>query len=201
MLKALIILCVVFSTASGLEAAQATVRVEPANLQGPRPLQEQTGTAAIRDYLQSWQSLSAALEQNRADLLDSDFVGTAKEKLTDTIQNQTALGIRTRYMDRAHDLQIIFYSPEGLSIELLDKVEYDVQVLAQEQGDIHAANECALHRRTYPRRGSMESASVPGSARMMPSSKSEVAGPAASDSRARMRFPGLQQKSEFRSGL
>ena len=129
MLKALLIFCVVFSTASGLEAAQATVRVEPANLQGPRPLQEQTGTAVIRDYLQSWQSISAALEQNRADLLDSDFVGTAKVKLTDTIQNQTALGIRTRYMDRAHDLQIIFYSPEGLSIELLDKVEYDVQVL------------------------------------------------------------------------
>ena len=130
MLKTLLILCVIFNTASGLEAAQATVRVEPANLQGPRPLQEQTGTAAIRDYLQSWQSIGAALEQNRADLLDSDFVGTAKEKLTDTIQNQATLGIRTRYMDRAHDLQIIFYSPEGLSIELTDAVDYDVQVWA-----------------------------------------------------------------------
>ncbi len=131
MLKSLLILCTVFNTAPSFGAAQASVRVEPATLQGPRPLQEQTGTAAIRDYLQSWQSLRAALEQNRADLLGPDFVGTAKEKLTDTIQKQTALGIRTRYVDRAHDLQIVFYSPEGLSIELTDKVDYDVQVLDQ----------------------------------------------------------------------
>jgi len=129
MLKSILILCIVFNTASSFGAEQVTVRVEPANLQGPRPLQEQTGTAVIRDYLQSWESFRAALEQNRADLLDPDFVGTAKEKLTDTIQKQTALGIRTRYVDREHDLQIVFYSPEGLSIEILDKVQYDVQVL------------------------------------------------------------------------
>ncbi|MGA8041517.1 MAG: hypothetical protein WCA37_01820 [Terracidiphilus sp.] len=131
MLKSILILCIVVNTASDRGAAQALVHVEPANLQGPRPLQEQTGTAAIRDYLQSWQSVRAALEQNRAELLAPDFVGTAKEKLTDTIQEQTALGIRTRYVDREHDLQIIFYSPEGLSIEISDKVQYDVRVLSQ----------------------------------------------------------------------
>jgi hypothetical protein len=129
MSKCPLILCAVFAAASGLGVAQATVRVEPANLQGPRPLQEQTGKAAIRDYLQSWQSFRAALEQNRADLLDANFVGTAKDKLTDTIQQQAALGMSTRYQDRAHDIQIVFYSPEGLSVELTDRVEYDVQVL------------------------------------------------------------------------
>jgi hypothetical protein len=108
--------------------AQATVRIEAANLQGPRPLQEQTGRAAIRDYLQSWQALTAALEQNRVDLLDPDFVGSAKDTLTATIQQQIALGISTNYQDRAHDLQLVFYSPEGLSIELIDKVEYDVRL-------------------------------------------------------------------------
>jgi len=77
--------------------------------------------------------LRAAFEQNRADLLDPDFVGTARDKLTDTIQQQANLGIRTHYQDRAHDLQIVFYSPEGLSIELTDKVEYDVQVLDHER--------------------------------------------------------------------
>jgi predicted PhzF superfamily epimerase YddE/YHI9 len=56
-------------------------------------------------------------------------VGTAKDKLTETIRQQKALGIRTRYEDRTHDIQIVFYSPEGLSIEVTDKVEYDVQVL------------------------------------------------------------------------
>jgi predicted PhzF superfamily epimerase YddE/YHI9 len=119
--------------APGIGFAQATVRVQPASLQGPRPLPEQTGTAAIRDSLQSWKSLRVALEQNRADLLDPSFVGTAKDKITETIRQQAALGIRTLYQDRSHDIQIVFYSPEGLSIELTDKVEYDVQVLDHDQ--------------------------------------------------------------------
>jgi hypothetical protein len=101
------------------------------NLQGPRPLPDQTGKAAIHDYLQSWQSFGAAFEQNRTDLLDPAFVGTAKEKLAQTIQQQATLGIGTRYQDRSHDLQIVFYSPDGLSLELTDKVEYDVQLLDQ----------------------------------------------------------------------
>ena len=129
MLRSTLFACTVFMAVSGCSSAQATVRVEPANPQSPRPLPEQTQTAAIRDYLQSWQSLRAALEQNRSDLLDPAFVGTARDKLAEAIQQQAALGIRTRYQDSAHDIQIVFYSPEGLSIELTDRVEYDVQVL------------------------------------------------------------------------
>ena len=129
MLRSTLFACTVFLAASVSAAAQAAVRVEPATLQTPRPLPEQTGTAAIRDYLKSWQSLRAALEQNRSDLLDPSFVGTARDKLSETIQQQAALGIRTRYQDSSHDIQIVFYSPEGLSIELTDRVEYDVQVL------------------------------------------------------------------------
>jgi hypothetical protein len=129
MLTSSLVLCVVFLAVPSFGHAQATVRVEPANLQGPRSLPEQTGTAAIHDYLRSWQSLSAAFEQNRADLLDPAFVGTARSKLALAIQQQATLGISTRYQDRSHDLQIVFYSPDGLSIELVDKVEYDVQVL------------------------------------------------------------------------
>ncbi len=131
MLKSILVVSMAFTTASNCGTAQALVHVQPAHLQGPRPLQEQTGTAAIRDYMQSWQSFRAALEQNRAELLSPDFVGTAKEKLTSTIQQQTALGLRTRYVDREHDLQIVFYSPEGLSIEILDRVQYDMQVIDQ----------------------------------------------------------------------
>jgi hypothetical protein len=129
MLKSSLVLCVIFLAVPSIGRAQATVRVEQASLQGPRPLPEQTGTAAIHDYLQSWQSLSAAFEQNRTDLLDPAFVGTARDKLAQTIQQQATLGISTRYQDRSHDLQIVFYSPDGMSIELIDKVEYDVQLL------------------------------------------------------------------------
>jgi hypothetical protein len=129
MFKSLVLPLAVVAATSTLGRAQVAVRVEPSKFAGPRPLEEHTSTAAMRDYLQSWQSLGAALEQNRPDLLDSDFVGDAKEKLTSTIQQQSALGIRTVYRDRMHDLQVVFYSPEGLSIELTDRVEYDVQVL------------------------------------------------------------------------
>ena len=129
MSRRLLILCSVLTVASASMAAQATVRIEPASLQGSRPLQEQTGKAAIRDYLRSWQGLTAAFETNRADLLDSDFVGSAKDTLAATIQQQTALGIKTHYQDRSHDLQFVLYSPEGLSIELTDNVVYDFQLL------------------------------------------------------------------------
>jgi hypothetical protein len=131
MSRSFLILCTVLTIASASATAQPALRIEAANLQSSRPLQEQTGKAAIRDYLQSWQALSAALEQNQAALLDPDFVGAAKDTLTATIQQQAALGVSTRYQDRSHDLQLVFYSPEGLSIELTDNVEYDVQLLDQ----------------------------------------------------------------------
>src|ERR1700684_2033085 len=59
-----------------------TVRVEPTNAVGPRTLEKQTETAVVRDYLAAWRSLRGALDENRADLLDTDFVGTAKQKLS-----------------------------------------------------------------------------------------------------------------------
>jgi hypothetical protein len=114
-------------------AAQADVRVEPSHLEGPRALQEQTQAAAIRDYLQAWRTVNAALDSNNAGLLDRDFAGTARAKLAEAIQQQSALGIHTRYQDKSHDIQIVFYSPEGLSIQLTDDVQYDVQVLDHEK--------------------------------------------------------------------
>jgi len=110
-------------------AAQVAVRVEPMTLQTTRLLPEQTRAAVIHHHLHAWQGFQAALEQNRPELLEADFVGTAKDKLADTVHQQGKLGIRTRYRDRFHDLQILFYAPDGMSIELKDKVEYDVQVI------------------------------------------------------------------------
>jgi hypothetical protein len=136
MLRSFLILCAFFTAASGFARPQDNVRVEPTDLQGPRPLQKQTRAAAIRDYLRSWRSMSSALEQNRADLLDADFVGVAKEKLAGTIRQQAALGIRTHYQDRGHDLQIVFYSPDGLSIELKDTAEYDVQLIDHDKSQM-----------------------------------------------------------------
>ena len=121
--------CSVFLAIFVLGSDQPAVRVDAPDSVGPRVLEKQTATAVIRDYLQAWRSLSAALDKNRTNLLDPNFVGAAKEKLAETIQEQAKLGIQTRYRDVAHDLRVVFYSPEGQSIQLLDTVEYDVQVL------------------------------------------------------------------------
>jgi hypothetical protein len=133
MVRPLLILCAVVAAVPGTGTAQADVRVEPVHLQGPRVLQEQTQAAVIRDYLQGWQSMGAAFDQNRVDLLDRDFVGTARDKMAEAIQQQSAAGIHTRYQDKSHDVQIVFYSPEGLSIQLIDNVEYAVQVLNRDK--------------------------------------------------------------------
>jgi hypothetical protein len=114
---------------SGMVAAQPDVTVDTSQLKGPRPLEDQTKAAAIRDYLESWQGMNEAFEQDQPNLLDEDFIGTARDKLADTIDEQAKAGIQTRYQDRAHHIQFLFYSPEGLSIELVDDAEYDVQVL------------------------------------------------------------------------
>lgn len=129
----LVLASVIGASVPALAGDQPAVRVEPPSTHGPRQLQDQTAKAAIEDYIDSWKSMSKALDQNRPDLLDRDFVGSAREKLAATIKDQSGAGIHTRYRDRSHDVQILFYSPEGLSLELADNVQYDVQLLNKDK--------------------------------------------------------------------
>jgi hypothetical protein len=107
---------------------QPVVRVEPSKLEGPRQLQQQTAKAVVQDYLDSWAALGNAFSQNRPDLLDKGFIGEAEDKLAGTIKQQQSNGVHTVYRDKSHDVKILFYSPDGLSIELADSVQYDVQL-------------------------------------------------------------------------
>ena len=107
---------------------QPNARVESANSAG-RTLEEETRASVVRNYLQAWQGLDRALSENRPDALDECFVGVAKEKLADTIRLQKNLGIQVFYREQTHDLEIVFYSPDGLSIQLVDKVGYRLEVL------------------------------------------------------------------------
>jgi hypothetical protein len=127
--RLLVIGCALTLPAAAWADQQPTVRMEPSQLQGSRPIENQTEAAVVRDYLASWKSLQVALDQNRVGPLDAYFVGTAREKLANTIEEQAKLGIHVRYQARSHDLQFVFYSPEGSSIQLIDTVEYDEQVL------------------------------------------------------------------------
>src|SRR5277367_4280893 len=97
MKKSLIIVCSLFAAMFFLGADQPAVRVEPVDSVGPRLLEKQTEAAVIRDYLQAWSTLATAFDQNRSNLLDRSFTGTAREKLADTILQQAKLGIYTRY--------------------------------------------------------------------------------------------------------
>ena len=128
-LRAIVVAWAVTGVAFGLAPDEAQVHVQAPHLDTPRPLNDTTRQAAIRDYLESWTAMTDALAQNRPSLLDADFAGTAKDQLTATIHQQAALGIRTRYQPISHNIKIIFYSPEGLSIQLVDNIEYGVQLL------------------------------------------------------------------------
>lgn len=121
--------CGLMLVATGLLAQEPTIKIEPPQLQGSRPLEKQTEAAVTRDYLLSWKTLATALDRNDPSALDLYFVGTAHDRLAGTIDQQGKIGIHTRYIERSHDLQIIFYSPEGLSIQMTDDVAYDEQVL------------------------------------------------------------------------
>lgn len=133
MSRSVLLATAALAAASSLATAQASVHVQPSHLEGPRPLAEQTAKAVIQNYVEAWQTLHTALDHNRVDVLDKDFVGAAKDKLVQTIQQQTKAGVRSNYQDCSHDVQITFYSPEGLSIELTDNVEYDEQVLDKDK--------------------------------------------------------------------
>jgi hypothetical protein len=130
-MKSVIVLSTLLAAASAFGADEPNVKVEPSHFTGPGQLQEQTERAVIRDYLEAWKTFDAASEANRPEMLDRDFVGSAKDKLASTIQEQKSLEIRALYKDRSHHLQVLFYSPEGLSIELADNVEYDLEIAAK----------------------------------------------------------------------
>jgi hypothetical protein len=95
---------------------------------GPRPLEPQTRASVVRDYVEAWQGLDSALEQNAPGVIDAYFVGAAQKTLIDTIHQQERLKVTTSYKNVSHNIKIVFYSPEGLSIELVDEVQYQVEI-------------------------------------------------------------------------
>lgn len=96
---------------------------------GPRQMEDTTQRAVARDYATAWQAMTQALEQNRADLLSANFIGTANDKLTATIQAQNKSGLHQHIVDRGHTVDAVFYSPEGSAIELHDTAHLQLQAM------------------------------------------------------------------------
>lgn len=113
-------------------ADQGTSKLTFANAE-PREVEDTTQQAVARDYSAAWKSLSQALEQNRADLLNANFVGVALEKFGQAIADQQKNGLRRRYIDRGHNAQVIFYSVDGSSMQIRDTAQLEIQLLDGEK--------------------------------------------------------------------
>ncbi|HZQ19520.1 MAG TPA: hypothetical protein VFA90_12420 [Terriglobales bacterium] len=96
---------------------------------GPRPIEDLTSKSVPRDYALAWQTMEQAVTENNPGLLDAYFTGLAKQDLIQRVNSQIQSGLHTRYTDRGHKLDTIFYSPSGDAMELRDHAQLDMQVL------------------------------------------------------------------------
>jgi len=93
----------------------------------PREVEDQTKDSVTRDYSKAWQTLEQALEENRPDLLNSDFVGYAQDHWVQSVKAQKAAGLSRRIVDQGHHVQVIFYSPDGSAMQLRDTAQLEIQ--------------------------------------------------------------------------
>jgi hypothetical protein len=119
----------VFFTA-GIHAAAPGPRVQlNVDRTGPRGVEEQTRKAVLRDYGAAWAALGKALDQNRPDQLGDLWVGFARQQFLAAIAQQKSSGLRVRYLDNGHQLDAVFYSPEGSTLELHDTAQLQQELL------------------------------------------------------------------------
>jgi len=93
----------------------------------PRPVEETTALSVQRDYAHAWQSLISALESNRADLLNEDFTGGARQQWAEAISLQQRNRLSRRIEDHGHHVRVTFYSPDGSAMEATDTADFDIQ--------------------------------------------------------------------------
>jgi hypothetical protein len=125
-IASIILGCAVWITALAADLPQVNLNVSSA---GPRDVEDTTEKAVARDYARAWSSMITALSDNRPDVLDADFVGVALDTLKERVNQQRQSGLHTRYVDRGHKLDAVFYSYEGSAIQLRDTAQVEVQYL------------------------------------------------------------------------
>jgi len=104
------------------------VQLNADNVTG-KQLEDLTKKAVARDYAKAWGTLAKAMDNNNTGLIDNAFVGVAEEKLVSAIEQQAKAGLHRRYVDRGHKVDVLFYSPDGSSMQLRDTAQIDVQYL------------------------------------------------------------------------
>lgn len=96
---------------------------------GPRTVEDTTQRSVARDYAAAWRAMTEALDQNRTDVLAINFTGTASDKLSASILQQRKSGLHQRIVEKGHDVEAVFYSPEGSAMELHDTAQVQSQLM------------------------------------------------------------------------
>jgi hypothetical protein len=104
-----------------------------------KQLEDLTRNAVKRDYAKAWNTLAQVMNDNNADKIEGDFTGVAADKLTSAVEQQAKSGLHRRFVDRGHKVDVLFYSPDGTSIQLRDTAQLEIQLL---DGDkvVHSDN-------------------------------------------------------------
>jgi len=122
-----IVICAAAMYCAAADAAlQVTLNTTKAT---PRQVEPLTERAVLRDYRSAWTNLTQALASNSLDPLNGLFEATADQWLTDAVKDQQSSGLSRRYLNQNHQVDAVFYSPEGDVIELHDTAEYDLEIL------------------------------------------------------------------------
>lgn len=135
-------LVVIMPLSHTLADSKPVVHLNAANA-APRQLEDTTEKAIARDYGAAWQALEQALAGNSTAPLNDNFIGYALEKLNRRVKDQKAAGITTRIVDRGHNVEAIFYSPDGSAMELKDTATLETQVL--EGGAVIYSDQAQVH--------------------------------------------------------
>jgi hypothetical protein len=123
--------CFLFiATAFSSYAADGTVQVQlDVKKAGPRAVESLTERGVLRDYQFAWTNMARAFEFSSPDLLEGAFSGDAKQELRQTVSSQQRSHITRRYVDQSHQVEAVFYAPEGDVMELHDTAQYQLQIL------------------------------------------------------------------------
>ena len=128
-LVAVLALAPLLSSGAGVPEKSGSIDLKlNADAVGPRELEDVTKSAIARDYAAAWSTLTQALDQNNADLLNAHFTGFARDNFGQRIADQRRAGVHTRYRDLGHRANIVFYSPDGLGVQLLDEAQIEIQI-------------------------------------------------------------------------
>jgi hypothetical protein len=95
----------------------------------PREVEDSVRNSIVRDYSSAWQAMETSLLSNNTALLAENFTGLALDKMNQRVKDQKQAGLKTRIVDRGHDVEAIFYSTDGSAMELRDTATIDTEIL------------------------------------------------------------------------